>query len=270
MQGWLVRVPLGWEKKGRLLFRDLSTLIVHRLIARYREWKISLKFSCMKFFWDPLRSWTSAPSGQGQPRKKTWFSCTPSDGVKVFSGRHVRPDVRLDVHEMSRPETLCLGCFPFLLTLGFWRLFSVVVLERASQSWSWNSQQYWWYFWVQVQPRNAQALAKPTAEKSTATQLWPAWSEAITDWLFSAGPTQANQDMNDFTSPPSPYSIQKHPESQVWICPSDYFWGFQSGLSKPCQMKNCNSRTAFDKCLTMSSPPNWRGVLECCEGKGGL
>ena len=29
-------------------------------------------------------SWTSAPSGQGRPRKKTLFSCTPSDGVKVF------------------------------------------------------------------------------------------------------------------------------------------------------------------------------------------
>ena len=29
---------------------------------------------------------------------------------------------------------------------GWGRLFSELVPERASQSWSWNSQQYWGYF----------------------------------------------------------------------------------------------------------------------------
>ena len=56
--------------------------------SKYRERRISPKFSCIKFFCDPLASWTSAPLGQGRPRKKTLFSCAPSDGVRVFgSGR---------------------------------------------------------------------------------------------------------------------------------------------------------------------------------------
>ena len=38
-----------------------------------RERKISPTFSCIKFFWGPLGSWTSAPSGQGCPRKKLDF-----------------------------------------------------------------------------------------------------------------------------------------------------------------------------------------------------
>ena len=49
-----------------------------------REQKISPKCSCVKFFSDPLGSGTSAPSGQGRPRKKTLFFCAPSDAVKVF------------------------------------------------------------------------------------------------------------------------------------------------------------------------------------------
>ena len=40
-------------------------------------------------------------------RAKSLFSCAPSDGVKVFSGR----DVRLDVRGISGPKSLCLGCF---------------------------------------------------------------------------------------------------------------------------------------------------------------
>ena len=31
-------------------------------------------------------------------------------------------------------------------------LFSELVPERASQSWSWNSQQYWGYFWLRDMP----------------------------------------------------------------------------------------------------------------------
>ena len=37
-------------------------------------------------------------------------------------------------------------------------LFSELVPERASQSWSWNSQQYWGYFWLKAMWRCTQTL----------------------------------------------------------------------------------------------------------------
>ena len=45
--------------------------------------RLGLSFPAKKFFWGPLGSWTSAPSGQGRPRKKRIFSSTPSDGVNM-------------------------------------------------------------------------------------------------------------------------------------------------------------------------------------------
>ena len=50
--------------------------------------KRPIKRSMNNVFLRPLGSWTSAPSGHGRPRKKTLFSCAPSDGGKAFgSGR---------------------------------------------------------------------------------------------------------------------------------------------------------------------------------------
>ena len=57
-----------------------------------------------------LGSWTSAPSGQGCPRKSLYFPALRAMGRK-FLGRDVRPDIRPDVCGISRPKTLCLGRF---------------------------------------------------------------------------------------------------------------------------------------------------------------
>ena len=82
------------------------------------EWKISPNFFfCRKFCWDPLESWTSAPLGDGRPRKKLDFPALRAMGWQ-FWGRDVRPDIRPDVRGISRPKTLCLGCVPFLKIRG--------------------------------------------------------------------------------------------------------------------------------------------------------
>ena len=79
------------------------------------------KFCGQKFYGQPdfsdASSFSEAPSGHGHPRlrvmdmrAKSLFSCAPSDGVKVF-GPDVRMDIRPDIRGISRPKTLCLGCF---------------------------------------------------------------------------------------------------------------------------------------------------------------
>ena len=63
-----------------------------------------------KVFLRPPRVMDIRAFGSRTSAQKTCFSCAPSDGVKV-SGWDVRPDIRPDVREISRPKNLCLGCF---------------------------------------------------------------------------------------------------------------------------------------------------------------
>ena len=70
--------PLLWH----VLFKFQHFWHQERQICR----EISPKFSCRKFFWDPLDSWTSAPSGQGCLRKNLDFPAIRAMGWK-FLGR---------------------------------------------------------------------------------------------------------------------------------------------------------------------------------------
>ena len=101
----------------------------------FRERKISLKFSCIKFFWDPLGSWTSAPSGQGRPHKKLCFPALRAMGW-MFLDQDVRSDIRPDVRGISRPKALCLGCFSVPDHCGLsCRSFVWVLLHVCCASW---------------------------------------------------------------------------------------------------------------------------------------
>ena len=66
------------------------------------------------------------------PRENSW------DAPKLYNSRHLR--LPRAFPEFSPPQ------------YGWGRLFfSEVVLERASQSRSWNSQQYWAHFWYTLE-----------------------------------------------------------------------------------------------------------------------
>ena len=56
-------------------------------------------------------------------------------------------------------------------------LFSEVVPERPSQSWSWNSQQYWGYVWI------ASVDIQPSCFRSVYLTTWLGdWSFTTTGW----------------------------------------------------------------------------------------
>ena len=72
-----------------------------------RERNFSPKFF---WFWSPLGTWTSAPSGHGCPHRHACFS-----GISRAWPKLLPPDVRrevcVDVCRISGPKTYSLGCF---------------------------------------------------------------------------------------------------------------------------------------------------------------
>ena len=75
-----------------------------------REPKANLQLFCIELFSDPLGLLTSAPFGQGRPRKKLIFLQSEQSGEVL--GPDVRPDIHPDVRGISRTKTFSVGCFP--------------------------------------------------------------------------------------------------------------------------------------------------------------
>ena len=76
-----------------------------------RERKFSPKFFWPNFFWTPLGSWTSAPSGHGRPWPQDACFSRISRAWPKFLPPDVRRDIRVDVRRISGPKTYSLGWF---------------------------------------------------------------------------------------------------------------------------------------------------------------
>ena len=102
-----------WSKQQNRVRTTSSTLLgtlPNCTRTKGREQEISPKFSCVKFFWNPLGWCTSASSGEERPRKKLYFPVLRAMGWKFLAGTSAWISARTSAL-ISRPKTFPLGRF---------------------------------------------------------------------------------------------------------------------------------------------------------------